>query len=61
VHFLGGSQGGAGCPPGYAERSASGGSPDGVRGSAPSTCSVEGNAPKFFFLGGFLLFLAIFS
>jgi hypothetical protein len=46
--FLGGSQGGAGMPPpGYAQRSAPGGSP--------------GQRPKIFFLGGFLLFLADFA
>jgi hypothetical protein len=47
--FLGGSQGGAGMPPpGYAQRSAPGGSP--------------GQRPEFFFFfGRFLLFLADFA
>jgi hypothetical protein len=48
--FLGGSQGGAGMPPpGYAQRSAPGGSP------GPSV-GVRGNAPKFFFWAVFAIF-----
>jgi hypothetical protein len=44
-------------PPGYAERSAPGGSPGPTGfGAAPRTHSVF-----FFFLGGYLLFLADFA
>jgi hypothetical protein len=51
--FLGGSQGGAGMPPpGYAQRSAPGGSP-GPMGF--------GATPQNFFFGRFLLFLADFA
>jgi hypothetical protein len=50
-------------PPGYVERSAPGGSPGPTGfGAAPQVRGAFGATPrKFFFLGGFLLFLADFA
>jgi hypothetical protein len=49
-------------PPGYAERSALGGSPGSTGfGAAPRVRAAFGATPRNFFFGRFLLFLADFA